>query len=76
MATNIRHQLREICGKNGVAMTTAGNEYSEIVRRTLLSGLCCNVAEHIGEGKYQTVCVLTLLSSVTKRPVTYLTVLK
>lgn len=55
MATNVRHQLKEICERNGVVMTTAGNEYSETVRKTLLTGLLCNIAEHIGKGKYQTV---------------------
>ena len=55
MATNIRHQLKELCSKNKVALTSVGAQCSDKVRKALLSGLFFNVAENVGEGKYQTV---------------------
>ena len=55
MATNIRHQLKDLCTRNSVSLTTAGSDYDEQVRRALLSGLFLNVAEHTSGGKYQTV---------------------
>ena len=58
MVSNIRQQLKELCKRNGVPLTSAGSEYSEPVRKALLRGLFVNVAEHIGRGEYQTVRVL------------------
>ncbi len=55
MATNIRHQLKDLCIHNSVPLVTAGSDYSVPVRKALLSGLFINVAEHTSEGKYQTV---------------------
>ncbi len=52
---DIRHQLHELCGRVGVAMTTGGADCSENLRKALLKGLFLNVAEHTGEGKYKTV---------------------
>ena len=50
---DIRKQLRDLCQRNEVPLKTSRS--SELVRKALLHGFFMNVAEHLGEGKYQTV---------------------
>ena len=72
MATNIRHQLKDLCAKNGVPTMTAGNDCSEKIRKALLSGLFLNVAEQVAKGKYQTVSELSHFLCKTLKNVTFL----
>ena len=53
-ALSVRAQLRELCGRHGVALVSNGD--SRAVRRALLRGLHTQTAENAGEGKYHTVC--------------------
>ena len=53
-ALNVRAQLVELCSRHGVAQVS--NRDSCAMRRALLVGLHTQTAEHVGEGKYRTVC--------------------
>ena len=50
---DVRKQLRDLCQRNEVPLKTSHS--SELIRKALLQGFFVNVAEHLGEGKYQTV---------------------
>ena len=52
-ALDVRAQLVELCGHQGVELVSSGD--SRAVRRALLEGLRAQTAEHAGEGKYRTV---------------------
>ena len=55
---DIRRQLRELCQREEVRLTSSLN--TEPIMRALLSGLFTNLAEHVGEGRYQTVSLQPL----------------
>ena len=48
-----RRQLRELCQRAGVNLSSSTD--TNCIRRFLLAGLFTNLAEHVGNGRYQTV---------------------
>lgn len=49
----VRHQLEEVCRREGVELASGGDSAS--IRRSLLAGLLGCVAEAQGDGSYLTV---------------------
>ena len=59
MVKEIRQQLKGLCSSGSIPLLTSHD--SDAVRKCLLYGHFVNIAEHVGEGKYQTVSTLCLL---------------
>ena len=53
---DIRKQLKELCEHNRINLVSTQN--NDNIMKCLLHGLFVNVAEHISNGKYQTVSVV------------------
>lgn len=50
---DVKKQLRDLCQHNSIPLESLMD--GEVLLKALLYGYFVNVAEHVGEGKYQTV---------------------